>query len=94
MPLSAFARRSLSHGLKSMGAGDQVADIIDAATGTVPADAARRIRFMAGNSATGNGIVTQINAAAALTGGQQAALAMILNSRGAAAEIATALAAE
>jgi hypothetical protein len=49
---------------------------------------------MAGNSATGNGIVAKIDSAAALTGGQQASLAMILNSRGAAAEIATALAAE
>jgi hypothetical protein len=93
MPLSVHARRSLSHGLKSAVVGKQVADIIDANTGTISTDAARRIRFMAANRATGTGIVTKINTSAALSDPERNTLGIILNSRVAANEIAVALAA-
>jgi len=93
MPLSVYARRRLAYGLKSEAAGDDVADVVDAGSGTLKADTARRLQFMSANRAIGLGIETAVEAGTALSGQQQTILGMICNSRPAAAEIAAALAA-
>jgi hypothetical protein len=93
MPLSVYARRRLVYGLRSEAAGDDVADIVDAGSGTLKADTIRRLQFMAVSRSTGLGIEAAVEAGTALSGQQQTALGMICNSRPAAAEIAAALAA-
>jgi hypothetical protein len=93
MPLSVYARRRLVYGLRSEAAGDDVADVVDAGSGTLKADTIRRLQFMAVSRSTGLGIEAAVEAGTALSGQQQTALGMICNSRPAAAEIAAALAA-
>jgi len=93
MPLSVYARRRLAYGLKSEAAGDDVADVVDAGSGTLKTDTARRLQFMSANRAIGLGIETAVEAGTTLSGQQQTILGMICNSRPAAAEIAAALAA-
>jgi len=93
MPLSVYARRRLVYGLRSEAAGDDVADVVDAGSGTLKTDTARRLQFMSANRAIGLGIETAVEAGTALSGQQQTILGMICNSRPAAAEIAAALAA-
>lgn len=92
MSLSIAARRGLIHGLKSAAAGKNVADVVDAGSGTLSGDTRRRVQFMATNKVLGGTLCDKIDAGEALSGAEQARLGLIMNSRVHAAEVAAALA--
>lgn len=97
MALSTFARRCLWQAVKSVPIGDEIADVIDAGSGTLGREARERIGLLVNQNAGighADGIADAIDAGEALDGAEQAALGVGLANRVVAQEIATALAAE
>lgn len=92
MPLSARTRRVLVRSLKSEDIGDEVADIIDAGSGTLSAYARAKIYRECGNAVAGDHIADKIDAGTALSDWGEHHLAHMLKNRPAAKEIITALA--
>ncbi len=92
MPLSTRTRRILGTGLGSTGIAKQVADVIDAGSGTLGVNAKQRIRIAVGSKHLADQIITKIQAGTALTGTQQTALRKAIGDGNAAKEIATILA--
>lgn len=92
MALSTHARRTLKQALGSNHLGKEVADVIDAGSGTLTTAAKNALNFALCDPTTGAAIATAINAGTAITGQQQAELGIALGSRVIAAEIAAALA--
>jgi hypothetical protein len=96
MALSTLARRTLSHAVQSAVIGDEIADIIDAGSGTLSTLARTKIGLLVGQNAgigLADGIADAIDAGAALEAAEQAALGVGLANRVVAQEIATALSA-
>ena len=92
MPLSKNARQALINGLGSPYAGDKVADIVDAGTGTVDDGTRRRIIVAFGNRKVATTFITKLQTSAALSGIERRHLSNAIGSQGLANEIATALA--
>ena len=90
MPLSAQARRKLHYGLANRVAADNIADVIDAGSGTITANSKRRLVFGLGNRKAANLLETAVNAGTAINGYTQRHLANIVGS-GVADEIDDAL---
>jgi hypothetical protein len=91
MPLSVYTRRCLANGLASESAADDLADVVDAGSGTIDAITTRRLEIACANRQVALGIAAKVNAGTALVANQGAVLGMAINSRVAAAEIAAAL---
>ena len=92
MPLSTHARRALSHALKSYAIGDEIADVIDAGSGTLSVAAKERMQTLLTDPVAGTAMCTAIDVGTAITGPHQAKLGIMLCNRVVAQEIATALA--
>ena len=93
MPLSEAARRHLTYRLKSTAIGDEIADVIDAGSGTLSAAARRARDYAVADRVTADGLCDKIDAGTALTADQQNKLGYALGNRVVANEIAEALAA-
>lgn len=91
MALSVAARRALRQTLKATHLGDEVADVVDAGSGTLSVAARRAMDFALTNPVLADGVCDKIDAGTALTGAQQDRLGWALASRVYAAEIAAAL---
>lgn len=91
MPLSQNARRRLGYALGSHGAADDLADVVDAGTGSIEAFTERRLIVAMGRTA-GVAMKTAVNASSALSDFTQRRLAVAVG-QGVANEIADALAA-
>lgn len=94
MALSAHARRQLKYGLASAEAADDVADIVDADTGTQTAYSKRAVMFAMGSRKAANLFETAIEAGDGINAFTQRRLAFALGDAGAAQEIATQLVAD
>lgn len=94
MSLSVKTGRHVKHGIASGSAGAEVVAAVDAGTATLSAYTRRRLQYGALSIADGSGIADQINAGELLSARQVNALAFVLGSRTAAAEIQAALIAE
>jgi hypothetical protein len=92
MALSTHARRTLKQALGANHLGKEVADIIDAGSGTLSTAAKNALIAVFMDRTTAGAVATAINAGTAITGPQQAELGIALGSRVIAAEIAAALA--
>ena len=92
MALSTFARRTLKVALGDDAVGKEIADVIDAGSGTLSTSAKNHLKFALCDAATASSIATAINAGTAITGPQQSELGIALGNRVVAQEIATALA--
>ena len=92
MALSTLARRTLKQALADNAVGKEIADVIDAGSGSLSTAASTALKFALGDPTTAAAIVTAINAGTAITGPQQAELGVALGNRAVAQEIATALA--
>ena len=92
MALSTLARRTLKQALADNAVGKEIADVIDAGSGTLSTAAKNRLIAVIGDRTTAGAIATAINAGTAITGPQQAELGVALGNRVVAQEIATALA--
>lgn len=93
MALSARARRVLVYALKSSDIGDEVADVIDAGSGTLSTYARSKIFRECGNAVAGDHIADKIDAGEALSDWGEHHLAHMLKDRPVATEIIAALAA-
>lgn len=71
--------------------GDEIADMIDAGSGTLSQRAKDGIQLAIGNRGQADSIISKIESAAALTGDEQAKLGIALGNRTVAQEIATVL---
>lgn len=91
MPLSQYTRRKLSYALGSNTAADDLADIVDAGSGTMKVFTARRLIVAMGRKA-GTLMKTAVNAGTAIGDFTQRRLAMAIG-QGPANEIADDLAA-
>ena len=92
MALSTFARRTLKVALGDDAVGKEIADVIDAGSGTLSTSAKNHLKFAMCDAVNAAAIATAINAGTAITGPQQAELGVALGNRVVAQEIATALA--
>ena len=93
MALSQLTRNRLHLGLASRTAGDDVADVVDAGSGTLTAHTRDRLNLGAVSRLVGGGIADAVDAGTALTSRESTALSTILASRTAGQEIADVLSA-
>ena len=91
MALSNHTRIALKYALKSSDIGDEVADVIDAGSGTLSAAARERMEVLVADRIVGDSICDKIDAGSALSGREQDYLGIMLTNRVAATEIATEL---
>lgn len=92
MALSQQARRVLSFGMESMPVGKEIADVIDAGSGSLSTYAKNHLRSQLRNPTAATEIAASINAGTALTGRNQDLLGQAICNRVVAQEIAAALA--
>ena len=92
MALSTLARRTLKVALGDDAVGKEIADVIDAGSGTLSTSAKNHLKFAMCDAVNAAAIATAINAGTAITGPQQAELGVALGNRVVAQEIANALA--
>ena len=90
MALSMFARDRLSHGLADNAAGKEVADVIDAVSGTLTATTKRVLVNAIANRKAATLFATAVNAGTSINGFTRRHLTNIIG-HAAAAEIAAAL---
>ena len=93
MAISNFARELLKHGLANRKAADDIADIVDAGSGTMASSSKRWLLFATGNRKATDLLETGINAGTAINDFAQRRLAIAIGDQGAADEIADELAA-
>jgi len=92
MALSDHARRYLTHAMKSSFAGDEIADVVDAGSGTLSTPTKDRIKVLFANRTVGTDFAASVDAGTALTGREKEFLGTVLTNREVADEIADVLA--
>ena len=92
MALSNHARRALKFALRDDATGNEVADVIDAGSGTLTDAARRRLISAFTNRAAATDFADSVDAGTALTSGIQGRLGFVVCDRGVAQEIADELA--
>lgn len=91
MAISSYARRVIKHAIKDNSVGKEIADVVDAGSGTLSVAARTHMDYMMADRVMADAICDKIDAGTALTGPEQAKLGLALNDRVAATQIATEL---
>lgn len=90
--LSKYTRQRLAVGLGSQSAAKDLADIVDAGSGTLKVSTFRRVVTGMGDAKAAALLQTAVNAGSSISGSVQRKLALMVGDNGAAREIAAKLA--
>lgn len=91
MALSVYARRTLAHALTSYSIADEIADVIDAGSGTLSQAAKDRLSFLLGDRDAAKALAISIDAGTTITDANENRLGFLLCDRLPASEIAKSL---